>query len=251
MVLGRVEEAKRGQGKVTIGGVEHPAGSPDLRPGPHPSMLMYLLDEKVRFLKFSTRGSRTGWPPRVQQYIPPPLIAAATTRRLPPVCSGIVNVPLFEDGRIIATQGYNSERGVYLDLADGLVAQIGTIPKAPSKREALLAVETVLKPYRGYIDGHSPELVLLSAGSGAGSQSGSPCQDAATEPARASWPGPVARSPPAACRWSSRATATRRPRSGSRPRCCGAPVILLDNLQRRRFALRQAGRGDRHPSAPT
>ena len=150
MVLVRVEDVGRDSAgtadRVTIGGVEHPAGSL-IFVEPTPERVMYRLDERVRFLRYDARAESwvaTSCPQAIARRI----IGAAPEVGFRP-CAGVVHVPLFEEGRIIASPGYDARRRVYLDLGDGLA----DAADKPTKVDAERALETILAPFKAYLEG--------------------------------------------------------------------------------------------------
>ena len=146
MLLQRVEDAD----EIVVAGVQHPRGSL-LFAQPSTELLQYRLEERARFLHFAVMIQ--DWlPTSCPEVIAKRIIGAAVDAGVRP-CGGIVNVPLFECGRIVATQGYDEQRKVYLDLA----AEMDAVPVAPTKAAAATAAEVMLAPFKGYLDDDDPE----------------------------------------------------------------------------------------------
>jgi putative DNA primase/helicase len=159
--LVRAEEVCRGDAEdgeeepgVIVGGVRHAKGSPILTE-PSPGLIQFRLDDKVAFFRFDKRSEE--W---VKSCCPKDiagrLIDAATELRFRP-CAGIVTVPLFLSGEIVATAGYHAATGAIVAFDGSLPA----IPEQPSRADALAALDVLLRPFRAYFS--SNDIRLRSA----------------------------------------------------------------------------------------
>jgi hypothetical protein len=155
-VLVRVEEVggareaddKEPEPGVIIGDVRHARGSLVLDE-PTPERIQYRVNEHVLFEQWDERSKE--WRPKAcPTALARLIIGAAAELRFHP-CAGIVAVPLFVDGKIIAEPGYHWPTGNIIDLADELLP----VPENPGRQEAERALETLLGPFRGYIEGKS------------------------------------------------------------------------------------------------
>jgi hypothetical protein len=153
----KAEDEGPGEG-VVPGGVRHAGDNLQFSEAALETVV-YRLDERARFLK---RDGRSGLS------VPVSCPVAVATRVVGAAgelcfrsCAGIAANPVFVAGRVIAEPGYNEELGIILDL-DG---SIPPIPEAPTKADALRAMETCLRPFRGYLGSRDEgtELRLRSA----------------------------------------------------------------------------------------
>jgi hypothetical protein len=133
---------------VIINGVRHARGALILAE-PTPGRIQFRLDEPALFQRYDRRSD--GWLPRsCPSTIARRIIDAAPELRFRP-CAGIVAVPLFVRGEVVATPGYHRPTGSILELPSNLP----TLPDCTGRAEAKQALETLLGPFTGYIDGKS------------------------------------------------------------------------------------------------
>jgi hypothetical protein len=140
---------------VDIDGIRHRPGSLVFTAATH-DRTAYWLDEAARFMRFDQRSEK--WravtcPSKVAQRI----IGVASEVGFR-ACSGVARTPLFIDGEVVAVPGWNARTRMILDLPTDLPA----IPDAPTRRDAKQALETLLLPFRGYLQ-DNPALKPLFA----------------------------------------------------------------------------------------
>jgi phage/plasmid primase-like uncharacterized protein len=149
-ILVRVENPAREEDEEIVRhGVRHARGSL-IFADPAPERLMFRLDEQVLFLRHDGRSKKwgeTSCPVAIARR----LIGAAAELGFRP-CAGIAHVPLFIKGQIVARSGYHAARGVYLDVPSDLPA----LPDTPTRADALRALDVLLRPFRGYLEGRGP-----------------------------------------------------------------------------------------------
>ena len=131
--------------QVMVGGVLHASDSLILTT-PSVGLIQYVLDERVAFLKRDKPAS-------CPRDLATRLIDAATELRFRQ-CTGIVSVPLFLGGEIIAAPGWHAPTGKIIAF-DG---PLPPIPEAPTKGDALAALAVLIKPFRGYLSDSNPQL---------------------------------------------------------------------------------------------
>jgi hypothetical protein len=150
-VLVRVEElAQVDDEAITVGGVQHARGSLILTE-PTPERIQYRLDGKALFQRFDLKQEQ--WASKsCPTALARRVIGAAPELGFRP-CAGIVAVPLFIHGEVVATNGYHDRTGTLVELQDGLPI----IPEKPTKTEAEAALKTLLGPFLDYIDGRPEE----------------------------------------------------------------------------------------------
>lgn len=110
-----------------------------------PEITSWHLDQRFTFWKLDQRSNEwvpTPCPSKVAARV----VGAATELGFRP-CSGFVRVPLFIDGKIVATPGWHAPTGLIIDVRDDPPA----IPERPTKDEASTALARLLRPFRAYL----------------------------------------------------------------------------------------------------
>jgi putative DNA primase/helicase len=120
-------------------------------------MTSWHLDERFTFWKFDQR--RSEWiaiscPCRVATRI----VGAATELGFRP-CSGFVRVPLFRNGDIVVTQGWDARTRLIVDVP----IELPKVPDKPTKNDAIDALERLLRPFRAYLSDNSSLRPALAA----------------------------------------------------------------------------------------
>jgi hypothetical protein len=236
MLLARAREAdgEPDHGGINISGVRYDPTSLVFTPAV-PGRIRFLLDERAVFRKQDARTKshrHVQCPGAVGEQI----ISAALELGFR-AAAGIVACPLFIRGRILAERGYQPS-GIVLDIpADAPLS----VPEAPGFAEAQAALERLVRPWRGFLERGSVALPAAAAA----------VLTAALRPSLPASPailldgngvavgkGKFARALSAVATGRAPATMTE----GSSPEefekrlaaaiIQGAPVLLLDNLQR-------------------
>jgi hypothetical protein len=147
MALTRTSELPKSDDEgVVLGGVQHARDS-WLFVTPVPGMVKFQLDEMVDFFKFVAREREWRQTPCPAEVIEKLIDAASLLDYRQ--CSGIIGVPLFEGGDIVAQPGYHPPSGKIIAF-DGTMP---AIPARPTKADAEAALEVLLRPFRGYLSG--------------------------------------------------------------------------------------------------
>lgn len=131
---------------VLVGGVRHARGSLVFAE-PAPERVQFRLDEKARFLRLDGRSGE--WVPKsCPTALARRIIGAAADIGFRP-CGGIVTVPLFIKGQVVAIRGYHASTGLLLDYRGPPPA----VPARPTRGQARRALLAMLRPFRGYLAG--------------------------------------------------------------------------------------------------
>lgn len=140
---------------VEIRGVAHRRTAAMLLPAT-PGRVQYLLDQHVAFLKWSKSDHEY-----IATRCPDPLVArvvgAPEEMGFRP-CAGVVNVPLFRNGELVTTQGWDAASQLILD-----VPTLPAIAARPTRNDALTALGRLLRPFRGFIEPQTVDRVALTA----------------------------------------------------------------------------------------
>jgi hypothetical protein len=134
------------EGRYRIRGVDH---DPDALVFIEPTAdrVQYLLDDRVLFRQYS-RSAETYFAKACPPWIGKRIVSAAAMLRFRQ-CDGISTTPIFDRGKIIADPGYNTATRTIINIGFRLLE----IPAQPIREQALRAVDVVLRPFRGYLQG--------------------------------------------------------------------------------------------------
>jgi hypothetical protein len=136
---------------VIIAGVRHSKGSLILAQ-PCADQVRYRLNRLALYESYDRRGDR--WVPKAcPKALAQMVIAVATDQRFRQ-CSGIASVPIFREGCIVAEPGYDTPSGTVIEIK----AKLPPIPERPTRAEVMAALEIILRPFQGYIEGKDEKM---------------------------------------------------------------------------------------------
>jgi hypothetical protein len=131
---------------VLLGGVRHTRGALVFAE-PSPERVQFRLDDRVRFVRLDARSGELV-PRSCPTALARRIIGAAAELGFRP-CAGIVTVPLFVRGRVVAERGYHAPTGLMLDYRGAPPP----VPDEPTRQQARRALLAMLRPFRGYLAG--------------------------------------------------------------------------------------------------
>jgi hypothetical protein len=143
--IGGGRQVKDGDGKaVEIAGIRHRPGALVFASADR-ERVAFWLDSAFLFSKWSERA-RDWKPATCPDKLAKRIVGVAAELGFRP-CSGISRTPLFIDGKVITARGWNASTGMIIDPPDDLPL----VPDAPTRQDAKLALATLLRPFRGYL----------------------------------------------------------------------------------------------------
>jgi hypothetical protein len=152
---GRTVEDKDGSA-VDLHGVRHRPGSL-LFIGASSSRVAWHLDGRARFWRWVRRDRE--W---VSALCPKDDVAASIVENSIYLglrsCAGIVHTPLLVDGRVVARPGYHEPTGLILDLA----SPPPDLPQVLDKAAAEKALKRLLRPFRGFLKGRCADRTAVA-----------------------------------------------------------------------------------------